>query len=222
MNPELKAEVCSKASQLWRTARTWLARIPATARVVLGLFLFAAFLMALHTAFAGKDSSLHLKVQHSFRSADISISVDGSAVYSGKLRGSLRKKFGLIPDSFQGNLSEVLPVVSGTHQIRVRVVADDGTIQEDGTTADFLAHTERELSVTARRSAITLAWQSGGAAPSPGGGSGWLERYAGTLFLTAAGSIISALTGFALKELPAHIRSRQSVEPKEQSAAAGQ
>jgi hypothetical protein len=221
MDPELKAEFRLKASQLWMTTRTRLARTPATARVVLGLFLFAAVLMALHTAFAGKDSSLHLRVQHSFRSADISVAIDGSAVYSGKLRGSLRKKFGLIPDSIQGNLSEILPLASGAHQIRVRVVADDGTIQEDSTTADFPAHSERELSVTARRSAITLAWQSGSTSPSPSG-SGWLERYAGTLFLTAAGSIISALTGFALKELPGHIRSRQSVEPKEQSAAAGQ
>jgi len=34
------------------------------------------------------------------------------------------------------------------------------------------------------------------------------------LFLTIAGSIISALTGYAIKELPKQIGSRQSEAPK--------
>jgi len=52
--------------------------------------------MALHTAFFAKDATLRLKVQHGFRSAQLSIWVDGDRVYSESLSGSTRKKFGLI------------------------------------------------------------------------------------------------------------------------------
>jgi hypothetical protein len=40
-------------------------------------------------------------------------------------------------------------------------------------------------------------------------GQGWFSRYAGTLMMTVAGSIISALAGFALRELPKQMFSRQ-------------
>jgi hypothetical protein len=49
-------------------------------------------------------------------------------------------------------------------------------------------------------------------------------HYAGAFALTLGGSIVSALTGFALRELPGHIRSRENVEVAEvkvQSTAAG-
>jgi len=219
MDPERIAQLRLHASVFCGRVRDWLARMPAKALVMFGLFLFAATLMALHTAFAGKDATLHLKVQHSFRSADLTVWIDGDLAYSGKLKGSAKKKFGLIPDAVQGSLSQIVPLTSGAHQIRVRVVSDDGAAQDDSIAADFSPHSERELSITARRNAMLLAWQSSNAAaPS---GSNWVARYAGTLMLTIAGSIISALTGFALRELPAHIRSRQNVEQKAQSTAAG-
>jgi hypothetical protein len=82
---------------------------------MLGIFLSAAVLMALHTALSGKDASLHLKLQHDLRSADISLWIDGDLAYSGKLKGSLKRRFGLMPDSVQGSLSQVVPVSSGTH-----------------------------------------------------------------------------------------------------------
>jgi hypothetical protein len=210
-----------KPANLLQTARALWNRIPVKARVVLGLFLCAALLLGLHTAFAAKDASLHLRVQHSFRSADLSVWVDRDLVYSGKLRGTLKKKLGLIPDSVQGSLSEVFSISSGAHQVRVRVISDDGSTEEDTISADFAPHSKRELSAVARRSGVALAWQS--ADPTPATSSeGWLARYAGTLFLTAAGSIISALTGFALKEIPSHISSRQNTESKSRAATAGE
>lgn len=219
MNAEPMAQLRLRASAFCGKVRGWLARTPAKVLVMFGLFLLAATLMALHTAFASKDATLHLKVQHSLRNADLSVWVDGDLAYSGKLKGSAKKKFGLIPDAIQGSLSEIVPLTSGAHQIRVRVVSDDGLIQDDSIAAEFAQHSQRELAITARRSSMQLAWQSSsGAAPT---NSSWVSRYAGTLMLTIAGSIISALTGFALRELPAHIRSRQDIQPKAQSAAAG-
>jgi hypothetical protein len=43
---------------------------------------------------------------------------------------------------------------------------------------------------------------------------GWMARYTSTLLLTAAGSIISAITGYAIRELPKQIGSRQAETPK--------
>jgi len=220
MDGESTTGICAQALQRYDQSRTWFARLPAQARIVLCLFLVAAVLMALHTASTGKDASLHLTLQHGFRSADLSLWVDGDLAYSGKLRGSTKKKFGLIPGSVYGRLSEIVPISAGTHRIRVQVKSEDGSTQQDSLTGNFAANGERELSVSARPSGLSLAWQATNAS-GPSSGSGWFARYAGALCLTIGGSIISAITGFALRELPAHIRSRESDEPKVQSTAAG-
>jgi hypothetical protein len=211
-------------SSAWQRARRHAARVPVKVWVVLWMFLIAAVLMALHTAFSDKSASLRLKVQHNFRSAQMSVWVDGEAAYSGKLMGSPKKKFGVLPtDSVQGNSSQVVPLSSGKHVIRVQVVSADGSEQEDSTSADFARNGERILAVTARRGTVFLTWQGENTVLSEASsGSAWFGRYAATLFLTMAGSIISGLTGFAIRELPGHIRARQAEAVKVESAAAGQ
>jgi hypothetical protein len=207
---------------VWLRLRQQAARVPTRAWVVMGLFFIAALLMALHTALVDKSASLHLKVQHSFRSAQVSVWVDSDLAYSGKLTGYLRKKFGLLPGSVQGSLSEFVPVSSGSHVIRVQVTADDGSVQEESISGEFVRNTERNLSVVVRPGNVSLAWQGAGSLPMEAASStGWISRYANTLFLTAAGSIISALAGFAVRELPAQIRARQNQPAKAQSATAG-
>jgi len=214
MNQESMAALREKALQIYQKARIRAAKVPLTGWVIGGFCCFAAILMALHTAMSAKDATLRLKVQHGFRSAQLQVWVDDDMAYSGRLTGSARKKFGILPD-VQGTLSETLDVPSGTHKVKVRVTSDDGNVQEDTTTADLARNSQRTLSVTARRSDVSLNWQgSTASAPDPPPASaGWFARYASTLLLTAAGSIISALTGFAVRELPGHIRARQSAGP---------
>ena len=215
MAQERTAENRAHAAVLWQQARVWATRVPTKAWVVVVLLLLAAVLMAMHTAFAGKDASLRLKVQHSLRSAQLSIWVDGDLAYSGKLIGLARKKFGLLPE-VAGSLSETLPVSSGTHQLRVRLASDDGTVQEDTISGEFDRHSQRTLFVFARRNDISLGWQGAPSAVAEAASSstGWISRYAGTLLLTIAGSIISAVTGYAIRELPKQIAARQSEAPK--------
>ncbi len=210
MNQESTAELQARFAAHWQKARAWAARVPAKAWVVLGLFLVAAVLMAVHTALAGKDSILRLKVQHSFRSAELSVWFDGDLVYRGKIFGSARKKFGLIPDSVQGSLSEALPISAGKRQVRVRVALEDGSVQENTISGEFARNSQRTLSVVTRRDDLSLAWQgpAGEVAESSSSSSGWVQRYAGTLLLTIAGSIVSALTGYAIREIPKQIGSR--------------
>jgi hypothetical protein len=216
MNREYLTQLQAKAALLYHHARQWAMRLPVKARVVLGLFLAAALLMAMYTAFTAKDATLHLRLQHGFHNAQVSVWVDGDFVYSGKVSGSIRKRFGLIPTaSAQGSLSQVIPVRSGQHNVRVRIEPDDAAMQEASISGDFTRSTERDLSASARRSGLSLSWQGTGSAPAETSSSfGWFSRYAGSFFLTIAGSIMSALTGFAIRELPARLRSTSGSAPK--------
>src|ERR1700680_350050 len=116
MDGESTARIRVQAERGYGQSHAWLARVPAQARIILGFFLVAAVLTALHTASTGKDASLHLTLQHGFRSADLSLWVDGDLAYSGKLRGSTKRKYGLLPGSVHGHLSEIVPVSAGRHK----------------------------------------------------------------------------------------------------------
>ncbi len=214
------SNIRAQAAMHWQQTRAWAVRIPVSARVVFGVFLLAAFLMALHSIFGGREASLRLKIQHNLRSADLSVWVNDDLAYSGKLVGSARKRFGLIPD-VQGSMSETIPVSSGTQRVRVRIVSDDGSVQENIISGDFASNMQQTLSVIARHDDLSLNWHrpetaasdTATSSPEPSD-SGWFRRYGGSLLLTVAGSIISALTGYAIKELPKQIASRQNESPK--------
>ena len=201
MNQEHIAQLRAQAALLYQHARQFAARVPVKARVVLALFLTAALIMAVHTALTAKDAGLHLKLQHGFHNAQVLVWVDGDLAYSGKVTGTTRKRFGLIPtDSVQGSLSEIIPVRSGQHTVRVRVEPDDATVQEDSISGDFAHDSERDLSISARQSGLLLSWLGTSVAPAETSSSfGWFSRYAGSLLLTIGGSIMSALTGYAIR-----------------------
>ena len=215
MLPESTVPTTPAAGALLARLRGHASRVPITAWVIFGFFMIAAMLMGFHSAIAKPDSSVRLKVQHSFRSAQLTVSIDGRQVYTGKLVGYTKKKFGLIPDSLQGSMSETVPVTSGKHQLRVRVAADDGSVEEDTIAGDFASGNQKTLSIAARRGDISLAWQgSAASAPETNSSQSWFAQYANTLLLTAAGSIVSALTGYAIRELPNFLRTRQANLPK--------
>ncbi len=203
-------------SSLWRQKiQVQVRALPVKAWIVLGLFLVAALFMGLHTAFAAKDSTLHLKVQHGFRSALLSVWIDGELAYSSKLTGSMKKKLGLIPDSVQGNLAQTIPLPSGNRELRIRVETPDGSVQEQTVGAEFVRNGERTLVVIARRTDFSMNWQDLPVQVAESASTlGWMARYTSTLLLTAAGSIISAITGYAIRELPKQIGSRQAETPK--------
>jgi hypothetical protein len=216
MNTEHIAQLRAQAALLDQQAMQWIKRVPVKARILLGLFLLAAFLMAIHTALTAKDASLHLKLQHGFRSAQLSVWVDDDVAFSGKITGATKKKFGLIPtDAQQGSLSQVIAVRSGQRTIRVRIQPEDAAPQEDSITGDFASNVERDLSVSARKNGLALSWQGTGSAPVETAFSfSWISRYASSLFLTITGSIMSALAGYAIRELPTRLRSTPDSTPK--------
>src|SRR6266478_23418 len=219
MDREETVRFREKAVPFFRHARQFAAGVPVKVRILLGLFLIAALFMAIHTAITAKNASLHLRLQHDFRNGQVSVWVDDDLAYSGKITGSTKKRFGLIPtDSVQGNLSQIIPVRSGQHSIRLRIEPDDSPIQEDSISGDFSIHTERDLAVAAKHGGLSISWQGTGTAlVETSGNFEWLSQYAGSLFLTISGSIISALAGYAIKELPGRLRSTSDSVPKTES-----
>jgi hypothetical protein len=224
----------AKPEGLWRALLRGISRIPGKALMVLGLFLLASALMALHTAITREDCSLRLKVQHGFLSAQLSVWLDDGLVYSGRLIGSRKpirsKKKVKLVEPAEGSLSETFAVPAGAHEVRVRVAAEDGSAQENSIRGDFASHSQRTLSVVARGNDVSLNWDSEGqgkaSPPSPGAEpvqvpEGWLQRYAGSLLISIIGSIVSAFTGYAIRELPKKITSAQAEPPKARSAGAG-
>ena len=106
-------------------------------------------------------------------------------------------------------------VSSGRHNIRIRIEPEDAEMQEDSVSGDFSPRTERDLSVSARHSGLSVSWQGAGRALVETSSTfNWFSRYAGSLFLTIVGSIMSALAGYAIKELPARFRSTSDSGPE--------
>jgi len=236
MQWESLTEIRARAVAGCRRAHAIFNKLPLSARRGLVIAATALVLLGGYSTWssANKDALLHLKVQHNFRSAEINVQLDGDEIYSGKMYGTARKKLGIFSDGVQGSMSQSIPVAAGKHQISVRVAADDGTSHEDSIIGEFSHHNTRELAISARHSDLNLTWQGTGtisssnvAAPAgaPESSPGWLNRYGSTVLLSIVGSFVSALTGFAIRELPNRIRTQQTVvaeeKPAARSAAAG-
>jgi len=126
--------------------------------------------------------------------------------------------------SMEGNLSETFPVSAGAHQVRVRVAnEDDGSVQENSIRGDFDDSGQRTLCVVARANDVAMNWeterQEKTSAPAPGrepaqAPEGWFQRYSGSVLVSIVGSIVSAFTGYVIKELPKKITSTQAEPPK--------
>jgi len=203
MNQESPAQVRPQAALPCRQGRRWVAIFPGKVWILLLLFFVVAVLMGVHTILTAKDSSLHLKLQHGFRSAQVSVWVDRELAYSGKVYGSVKKRFGLIPtDSVQGSLSEVIPVRSG----QIRFACASNPMAQRCRKTLLVAASPLTRKVTSRCPPDKVHFCRLGSAEGSTSFA-WFSRYAGSLVLTIAGSIMSALTGYAIRELPGRLRS---------------
>ena len=201
--------------KFWPQFSEFRRRLPLWTQISAGVLVCMLMLAALHSIFFGRGSVLHLRVQHGFASADIGVFVDDDSVYSGKLTGTMKKKYVVFGNTMQGALTQEIRVSSGSHRIRVQLTSSDGRVQQDSVTADFARNSDRTLLVNARRGDLDLEW-IGGSAPaasdsSPAPTSGGLSHYGTTIFMSIAGSIMSALTGYAIRQVPGYLKSRQTM-----------
>src|SRR6185437_8294883 len=92
--------------------------------------------------------------QHSFRSAQLSVLVDGSTVYSSNVNVASKKRFGILPKGQSGPevFSKLIDVPAGRHVVQVRISApDDNFDQARSAAAGFAPDRESILQINATR-----------------------------------------------------------------------
>jgi hypothetical protein len=164
--------------------------------------------IAIITAFAGysiffaESAKLRIICQHNFRSAELSVWVDGKATYHGSINSTSKKRLGVFQTS-QGTLSKVFLVPSGSHTVQVQVSApSEGFLQSQTTTAELYDKRETVLIVNAgRRTPLSISVLSAaGSAEPTQSSSGSAPKPGPSILFAVLWSTISATIGFLVQE----------------------
>ena len=155
----------------------------------------------------GKSATLKLTCVHSLRSGEISVWTDDQLVYSGKLAGAGKKRFGIFGSKTPLVGGKAAPVTfiktvkvpDGPHKLRIQV-AGDGYEQSRSVSMNFSPDTQSTVSINALSRNLQVTWKDTEFSPASAENP-WYMRYGKALFITIFGSIISALMGMVVKEL---------------------
>src|SRR5579864_99420 len=142
------------APSRWSALRARFRKMPLWTRYGAITILLIATIFAVYAAVPVEQAHLQIICQHSFRSAQLSVLVDGSVVYSSNLNTASRKRLGIIPKGAPGPevFSKVIDVPSGKHVVQVRISAPaEGFDQARSAAADFVPERESILQINATR-----------------------------------------------------------------------
>jgi hypothetical protein len=185
--------LCRRFSSVSRSRRY------AVASVVLLLAMLGAYEL-----FFSDSAQLRIICQHSFRSAQLTVTVNGKVVCETTLAGSSRKRFGLLPgSSAAGTYSTVVNVPAGKDLVEVRVSAPSEGFNETRALSANVRQGEQNLLAvnTSRSSGLVL--RSPGSAPAnlagASGGNGFSLGFFSVLF-SALGTMFSASVSFMVQE----------------------
>jgi hypothetical protein len=184
---------------VWNAAR----RLSPKARLALSLGFLAAILLCVSAYLSLPSATLRLACRHDFRSADLTVWIDGSIVLNETMTGAVKKVWGLL-EKTEGTYSRTLPVTSGKHVVQVRI-RGTGYDRTRSIQADFARGKESILGIDSGRD-LLLAWRTPVAGTEPAGGTS-VFRYAGSILLTIFGSVVSASIGVLVQDF---IRSRKA------------
>ena len=170
--------------------------------------LLIAIIFAVYAAVPAEQAHLQLICQHSFRSAQLSVLLDGSAIYSSNVNAGSKKRLGILPKGQSGPevFSKLIDVPTGKHVVQVRMSApDEGFDQARSVAADFTPDRESILQINATRR-NTLAVNFEGAslttatAASPAPESHPLPKNGITIVFSILGTMLSASISFLVQE----------------------
>jgi hypothetical protein len=194
----------------------WLAfarRVPRKAYITALLLVAALGLFSWRFSLIGETATLKLRVQHSFKSAQITVFVDGESRYSGKLNGTAKRRFGA-RNSAQGSFTQTFHLRPGAHVVRVQIKsAADGYNESAELPVELAAHSQQELVVTGDRRTVTLrapaqATESSATNATPT----WYQSYFMSLSLTLTGTVVSMLFGYLVQQVINLFRKEKSAE----------
>jgi len=171
--------------------------------------LLIAIIVAVYAAIPVEQAHLQIICRHSFRSAQLSVLVDGSTVYSSNVNVGSKKRLGILPKGQSGPevFSKLIDVPTGRHVVQVRVNAsDEGFDQARSAAADFTPDRESILQINATHR-NTLAVNFDGATTSAvstttssAPDSHPLPRNGITIVFSILGTMLSASVSFLVQE----------------------
>ena len=167
----------------------------------------AALLLALSAYTLTSFATLKLVCHHYFRSAEITVSIDGDVVHREALAGAVKKWFGVL-EKAGGTYTRTVRVGSGRRVVEVRLRAP-GYDHTRRLAVDFVRGQESTVSVDSTRDLSLAFLGTGGGVNGTGSESNsalWF-KYASSILMTIFGSIFSAAIGAFVQDF---IRSRKA------------
>jgi hypothetical protein len=197
------------APSRWRALRLGFRKMPLWTRYGAITVLLIAIIFVVYAAIPVEQAHLQLICQHNFRSAQLSVLVDGAVMYSSNVNVASRKRLGILPKGQSGPeiFSKLIDVPTGRHVVQIRMSApDDGFDQARSAAAEFTSARESILQVNATRR-NTLAVNFDGATTSAAAtnassapDSRPLPKNGITIVFSILGTMLSASISFLVQE----------------------
>ncbi|HEY5029973.1 MAG TPA: hypothetical protein VIK39_16310 [Candidatus Angelobacter sp.] len=197
------------APSRWHALRLRFRKMPGWTRYGAVTLLLIAAIFAVYAAVPADTARLQIICQYSLRSAQLSVMVDGSVVYSSNLNTASKKRLGILPKGQSGPdiFSKVIDVPTGKHVVQVHITAPgEGFDQARSAAADFASDHESILQINATRR-NTLAVNFDGASSvaatataSPAPESHPLPKSGITIVFSILGTMLSASISFLVQE----------------------
>ena len=193
----------------WSALRTTFRKMPLWTRYGAITLLLIAAIFAVYVAVPAEQAHLQIICQHSFRSAQLSVLVDGSVVYTNNVNAASKKRLGILPKGQSGPeiFSKLIDVPTGRHVVQVHISAPaDGFDQARTVAADFTTDRESILQINAtRRNALAVNFDGPSAAPlatnaSAAPESHPLPKSGITIVFSILGTMLSASISFLVQE----------------------
>jgi hypothetical protein len=197
------------APSRWRALQMRFCKMPLWTRYGAITLLLIAAIFAVYAAVPAEQAHLQIICQHSFRSAQLSILVDGSVAYSNNVNVASKKRLGILPKGQSGPeiFSKVIDVPTGKHVVQVRISAPgEGFDQVRSAAADFTSDHESILQINAtRRNALAVNFDGATTSAAATNASSApdshpLPRNGITIVFSILGTMLSASISFLVQE----------------------
>jgi hypothetical protein len=207
------------APSRWSALRTRFRKMPVWTRYGAITVLLIAAIFAVYAAMPAEQAHLQIICQHSFRSAQLSVLVDGSIVYSNNVNVASKKRLGILPKGQSGPeiFSKLIDVPTGKHVVQVRISAPaEGFDQARSAAADFTSDHESILQVNAtRRNALAVNFDGATTSAAATNASSAPESHplpkSGiTIVFSILGTMLSASISFLVQEFWRSHKNRMS------------
>ena len=207
------------APSSWSALRARFRKMPPWTRYGVITLLLIAAIFAVYAAVPAEQAHLQIICQHSFRSAQLSVLVDGSVVYSNNVNAASKKRLGILPKGQSGpeTFSKLIDVPTGKHVVQIHISApNEGFDQARSAAADFTPDRESILQINAtRRNALAVNFDGAttltpATTASSTPDSHPLPKSGITIVFSILGTMLSASISFLVQEFWRSHKNRMS------------